>query len=142
MKKNLHDLFEHYLTQNQSRYTSQKKMVVTEILKTRRHFELEDFLSRLRQKNKTYSRATIYRTIKQLMDANLVQKITTLDGKVFYEPCRDQKQHDHLICKKCGKIIEIQDDVIEKHLLDYCAKIGFKSEYRSLHVYGICKQCL
>ena len=41
-----------------------------------------------------------------------------------------------------AEIIEIQDDVIEKHLLDYCAKIGFKSEYRSLHVYGICKQCL
>ena len=76
------------------------------------------------------------------MDANLVQKITTLDGKVFYEPCRDQKQHDHLICKKCGKIIEIEDDVIEKYLIDYCKKIGFKSEYRSLHVYGICRNCL
>eukprot|EP01047_Picozoa_sp_COSAG01_P013498 COSAG01_NODE_636_length_14635_cov_18.612617_10_plen_140_part_00 len=137
----MHDLFQAYLDKHDSRYTSQKRMVVTEILKTRRHFELEDFLNKLHKQKKTFSRATIYRTIKQLLEAGLIQKITTQSGKVFYEPCRDQKQHDHLICKNCGKIIEIKEDLIENYLGKFCQNIGFKSEYRSLHVFGICQSC-
>lgn len=139
--KDHHALFEDYLSQNSGRYTSQKKVIVERVFDAKEHFEIEDFINQLRAAKYRFSRSTVYRTVKQLLDAGLIQKISTQDGKVFYEPKRGRKQHDHLICNRCGKILEIKQAVIDQILDQYCEKIGFTQEYRSLHLYGLCKQC-
>ena len=141
MSKAVHDIFKKFLIKHGSRYTPQKKLILSEVLKMKRHFEIESFLSQLYKKHERFSRATVYRTIKQLLDAKLIQKVVTQDGKVFYEPCKEQKQHDHLICKACGKIFEIKATQIEDFLNSYCASLAFTIEYRSIHVYGSCQQC-
>lgn len=115
--------------------------VVEELLKTRSHFEVEDFLAKLKQKGKRFSRATVYRTIKQLLEANLLQKITATDGRVFYERSSQNHQHDHLICNQCGRILEIKETVIDDYLQKFCMDLGFRPEYRSLHIYGVCSRC-
>jgi Fur family transcriptional regulator, ferric uptake regulator len=137
-----HKLFETYLAKHEGRYTVQKQIIVDEIIKTKHHFEVEDFIDKIRASEHRLSRATLYRTIKQLLDAQLLQKISTQDGKVYYEQSKEKKQHDHLICNTCGKIIEIKDDTIEAHLLEHCNSKGFIPQYRSLHIYGKCKQCV
>jgi Fur family ferric uptake transcriptional regulator len=139
--KNPHVAFEQYLTSHNGRYTPQKQAILDAICKTRRHFEVEDFIDQFRAKNNKLSRATVYRTIKQLLDAGLLQKITTLDGKVYYERSTDDVQHDHLICKMCGSITEIQEPIIDQYLQKFCDAKAFTPEYRSLHIYGICKKC-
>ena len=93
------------------------------MFKTRTHFEVEEFIDKIRAKNIKYGRATVYRTIKQLLDAGLIQKIQTRDGKVFYERTPDHQQHDHIICNDTGKIIEIKDERIEKLLNEICDEI-------------------
>jgi len=138
---NPHKLFETYLIDNDSRYTAQKKSISNEIFKTKGHFEVEVFIDHLRAKDQSFSRATVYRTIKQLLDAGLLQKISTKEGKVFYEQTRQQKQHAHVICNTCGAISEIKDNVIESYINDHCQRIHFSPEYLSLHVYGICQKC-
>lgn len=139
--KNPHKVFEEYLDANEGRYTVQKRAIVDEIFKVKTHFEVEDFIDRLRADNNKFSRATVYRTIKQLLDAGLLQKISTRDGKVFYEKSVPDKQHDHLICNSCGKILEIKDPLISQYLNEHCDKLGFVPEYRSLHIYGQCNKC-
>ena len=74
--------------------------------------------------------------------SQIIGKITTKDGKVFYEHNFTSKNHDHIICNSCGKIFEIESDRIENYINEYCEKLGFKPEYRSLHIYGTCKDCL
>jgi Fur family ferric uptake transcriptional regulator len=140
--KTPHKVFEEYLSTHEGRYTIQKRAIVDEIFKIRTHFEVEDFIDRLRADNNRFSRATVYRTIKQLLDAGLLQKISTRDGKVYYEKSVPDKHHDHIICNSCGKILEIKEDYIERYLGEYCEKIGFVPEYRSLHIYGQCSKCL
>ncbi|MBH38365.1 hypothetical protein CL658_04970 [bacterium] len=136
---NPHDTFEAYLKQNDSRYTKTKRFITDEIFNLTDHFEVENFIDHLRSKTKDISRATVYRTIKQLLDANLLQKISTLDGKVFYEQSQTQRQHAHIICNNCGKINEIHDDTLY-HLIDtYCKSINFTMTYQSIHIYGTCK---
>jgi Fur family transcriptional regulator, ferric uptake regulator len=142
MKHNPHQVFETYLTATDGRYTAQKRLIVDEIFKIKQHFEIENFIDSFRSDpDHKLSRATVYRTIKQLLDAGLLQKITTRDGRVFYERSVPDHHHDHLICNTCGKIIEIKGDHIEKQLEDVCAKADFIPEYRSLHVYGQCGKC-
>jgi len=136
-----HRTFEDYLKKEGSRYTTQKKEIVVEIGKTKKHFEIDDFLAQMRTQKKEFSRATVYRTVKQLFEAGLIQKIRTKDGKVFYEQKFIKKHHDHIICNQCGKIIEIKDDKIGKFVANYCNNINFEPEYRSLHIYGVCRKC-
>ena len=140
MKKYL-TRFEAYLEKTGGRFTSQKVAIVDEIDKTRTHFEIEAFIDKIRAKDKKFSRATVYRTVKQLLDAGLIQKISMQDGKVFYERTPDHQQHDHLICNVCGRILEIHDEAVGQLLDVLCQKIGFEPEYRSLHIYGKCGKC-
>ena len=141
MKHDVHKVFELFLKDSGQRYTEQRRESVTQIYKIRTHFEVEDFIGQLRKKKISFSRATVYRTIKQLLEAGLIQKITTKDGRVFYERGGDHQQHDHLICNQCGKLFEIQDSSIDEILTMYAERLGFVSQYRSLHVYGVCKFC-
>jgi Fur family ferric uptake transcriptional regulator len=141
MKHNPHKVFEEYLKTHEGRYTAQKKAIVDAIFKVKHHFEVEIFIDTLRAKDNQFSRATVYRTIKQLLDAGLLQKIATRDGKVYYERSVPENHHDHLICNSCGKILEIKENIIETYLDEICAKIGFYPEYRSLHIYGQCEKC-
>ena len=138
---NPHKAFEEYLSTHEGRYTLQKRVIVDEIFKIKDHFEIEDFIDRLRADKAKLSRATVYRTVKQLLDAGLIQKISTRDGKVFYERSNPDTHHDHIICNSCGKILEIKESFITDYLSIYCQKIGFLPEYRSLHLYGECSKC-
>lgn len=140
MKKH-HKQFEAYLEKTGGRYTSQKQGIFEEIYKTKTHFEVESFIDKIRAKDKKFSRATVYRTIKQLLDASLIQKITTQDGKVFYERTLDLQQHDHVICNVCGRILEIHSEQIDVYLSVICKEMKFEPEYRSLHIYGKCETC-
>ncbi len=136
-----HHLFEVYLSEHEGRYTSQKRMIAEEIFKSEHHFEVENFIDDFRSKVKKLSRATVYRTIKQLLEAGLLQKVMTRDGKVFYERSIPDQQHDHLICNGCGKILEIKDTHIQTYLDAICEKMNFRPGYRSLHIYGVCGAC-
>ena len=133
-----HKQFEKFLEENVSRYTAQKRAIVDEIFKIKTHFEVDEFIADYSE----FSRATVYRTIKQLLEGGFIQKISTKDGRVFYERAIGKKQHDHLICNNCGTIIEIKEDAVERYVTEFCDKIGFKPDYRSLHVYGLCQACL
>ncbi|NDC83532.1 transcriptional repressor [bacterium] len=141
MIKNPHKVFEDYLSANDGRYTAQKRAIVDEIFKIKTHFEVDDFIDHVRINDNRLSRATVYRTIKQLLDAGLLQKIATRDGKVFYERSVPDKHHDHVICNICGRIFEIKEDVIDQYVTEFCDRIGFLPEYRSLHIYGQCNKC-
>ena len=133
--------FETYLADSGHRYSNQKKIISSLIFEKETHFEVDAFILELRRLGYTLSRATIYRTIRQLLEANLIQKIVTKDGKTYYERNITATQHDHIICNQCGSILELQDPQIDQLVAAYCRKHNFKPDYRSLHVYGLCRKC-
>ena len=133
--------FEAYLKQHEGRYTIQKKAIAERVFKAKAPFEIEVFIDTIRKRDRHFSRATVYRTIKQLIDADLLQKIPTMDGKVFYEAKSEAQQHAHLICKLCGSIEEIDQSSFQNFLETYCKTVGFSIEYQSLHLYGSCRNC-
>ena len=138
--KDPHKVFSEYLENNKGRYTSSKKQIADEIFHLNDHFEVENFIDHLRAKYDRVARATVYRTIKQLLDAGLLQKITTREGKVYYEQSRPQNEHAHIICNQCGKIYEMHDKDIQKIIKAYCTKMEFTVAYQSLHIYGECQK--
>ncbi|MEK9727214.1 MAG: Fur family transcriptional regulator [Candidatus Margulisiibacteriota bacterium] len=138
---NLHEKFSTYLNNHAQRYTTQKKEIVNAILDKKEHFEIDEFISEKHMQGQRLARATVYRTIKQLLDAKLIQKISGSNGRIYYEYNEVLEHHDHLICNSCGKIFEIKNKTIEQSIKNECQKLDFAPEYRSLHIYGTCKGC-
>ena len=137
----LHEKFASYLSQQDQRYTTQRREIVKAIIDKKDHFEIDAFISDVHLQGKRLARATVYRTVKQLLDAKLIQKIDAGNGRIYYEYNEKLQHHDHIICKQCGKILELKNNAIEMAIQSECEKLTFKTEYRSLHIYGTCKQC-
>ena len=95
---NIHEKFKSYLEKNDQRYSNQKKEIFDSIINQDDHFEIDSFISEMYLQGKNFSRATVYRTVKQLLEAKLIQKIATQDGRVFYECNQELEHHDHIIC--------------------------------------------
>ena len=104
------------------------------------HLSAEDIYRILIDQNEEVGVATIYRVLSQFEESGIVQKLNFENNQAVYELC-GLEHHDHLVCVKCNKIIEFQDDVIEKHQLQIAKKHGFELTDHSLYLYGLCKDC-
>ena len=90
--------------------------------------------------------ATVYRTIQLLNELHLIDRINFDDGFVRYEmgsaPNEEQKHHHHhLICKKCGKVISFQDDLLEELEKSIAETTGFFVVDHDVKLYGYCVEC-
>jgi len=104
------------------------------------HLSAEDIYRVLIEQNEEVGVATIYRVLSQFEESGIVQKLNFENNQAVYELC-GLEHHDHLVCVKCSKIIEFQDDVIERHQLQIAKKHGFELTDHSLYLYGLCKDC-
>ena len=104
------------------------------------HLSAEDIYRVLIEQNEEVGVATIYRVLSQFEESGIVQKLNFENNQAVYELC-GLEHHDHLVCVKCNKIIEFQDDVIEKHQLQIAKKHGFELTDHSLYLYGLCNDC-
>ena len=104
------------------------------------HLSAEDIYRVLIEQNEEVGVATIYRVLSQFEESGIVQKLNFENNQAVYELC-GADHHDHLVCLKCNKIIEFQDEVIEKHQIKIAKKHGFDLTDHSLYLYGLCKDC-
>jgi Fur family ferric uptake transcriptional regulator len=83
--------------------------------------------------------STVYRTMRLLREAGLVQERHFGDGEALYENVSDH--HDHCICNICGKIVEFENDQIEKLQEAVAQKFGFRLSSHKMELYGTCASC-
>ena len=104
------------------------------------HLSAEDIYRVLIDQHEEVGVATIYRVLSQFEESGIVQKLNFENNQAVYELC-GLEHHDHLVCVKCNKIIEFQDDVSEQHQIQIAKKHGFELTDHSLYLYGLCKDC-
>ncbi len=94
-------------------------------------------------KNKKYrvSRATLYNTVVLLLDCHLIRKHQFGKSQAQYEKSYSNRQHDHLVCTSCDKVIEFCDPRIQgiKNVIEEVMK--FKINRHALNLYGLCEKC-
>lgn len=132
--------FKDFVKRKGLKFTSQRESILEEILNVKGHFEIEDMVKRIKEKSIPVSRATVYRTLNILKEMGLVNEVIKYKNKTIYEISLKQ-HHDHLICTKCGSIIEFSEEEIEKLQDKICKEYGFKPETHRLEIFGICKNC-
>jgi Fur family ferric uptake transcriptional regulator len=93
-----------------------------------------------RTKEKSADQATIYRTLKELKEANIIRQIDFQHGHAHYE-LTSRGDHHHLVCEKCRKVEDINDCSIPAIQKKIRGENGFLVRRHSLEFFGLCKKC-
>ena len=102
------------------------------------HISAEDVYKILLEQQEEIGLATVYRVLNQFDDAGIVTRHHFEGGKSVFE-LSHKKHHDHLVCLKCGKVVEFEDDVIEQRQLDIAKENNIRLTNHSLYLYGECE---
>ncbi|MBE9561607.1 MAG: ferric iron uptake transcriptional regulator [Proteobacteria bacterium] len=118
------------------------RLRILQLLETnhQHHMSAEDIYKTLLDVGEDISLATVYRVLTQFEAAGLVIRHRFDDNSFVFELDAGY-HHDHLLCIKCGKVIEFVDNVIEEHQRTIAKQHGFKITDHCLHIYGICSTC-
>ena len=106
----------------------------------RRHLSAEDVYKDLLSQGDDIGLATVYRVLTQFEGAGLVCRRHFEGGQSLFE-LNSGEHHDHLICVKCGQVVEFVDPMIEERQNAIADQNGFRIEDHSLVIYGICGAC-
>jgi len=131
----------YYLKEKGLKFTPEREAILETVFSLHRHFDVEELYDILRVNSKNISRATIYRTIPLLIESHLIQETMHCTGNTKYEHVYGHEHHDHIICIKCGSIIEFCDDRIENLQEEICKKFKFKAVEHRLGIKGYCIEC-
>ena len=137
------DKFREFLLTKKMRLTPEREAVVVAIYASHDHFDADQWIDSLagRKGSMLASRSTVYRTLNLLEEAGLIRKVARANDREVYEHDYGYPQHDHLICKKCGDMIEFPNEAISGFLEGIAAEHGFRMSGHRLEVDGICARC-
>ena len=133
--------FQEFLAGQGLKLTSERTALVREIFSTHYHFEADELLFKMKEKNVKISRATIYRTLELLVRSGLVRRVHLGEDHYHYEYVSGNSHHDHLICTTCGGVIEFHDEELEQRQREICEKKKFTPTFHNLQILGVCDSC-
>ncbi|KTF18161.1 MULTISPECIES: ferric iron uptake transcriptional regulator [unclassified Pseudoalteromonas] len=115
------------------------RIKILEILQSpdNQHISAEDVYKILLDLGEEIGLATVYRVLNQFDDAGIVSRHHFEGGKSVFE-LSGSTHHDHLVCLKCGKVIEFEDELIERRQVEISEANGIKLTNHSLYLYGEC----
>jgi Fur family ferric uptake transcriptional regulator len=130
-----------FLTGRGLRVTAQRQAIVDTVFETEEHFTAEQLLEWSRRKDRSVSRATVYRTLPLLTESGMVREMDFGKDYKFYDPnYADHPNHNHLICSDCERIVEFESDKIAQIESEISHKLGFALKSQRLQITGACEQ--
>ncbi len=128
-----------YLEDNNLKHTKQREAILEVFLGVHGHITGEDLYQRVKDRHPGIGYTTVYRTMKLLCDAGLAIERHFDDGVTRYEV--EHEHHDHLVCTRCGKIVEFECQMIESAQDDIVKRYGFRLLRHRHELYGHCPEC-
>ncbi len=108
---------------------------------------LDDFRSAqqlhevLRSRGDNVGLATVYRTLQSLADGGDVDVLRTEDGENLYRRCERREHHHHLVCRVCGRTVEIDGPTVEAWANQVGTSHGFTQIQHTIELFGTCADC-
>lgn len=133
-------IFKEHLRQQGLKSTAQRDDIAHVFFASNRHISVEELYNEVKQINARIGYATVYRTMKLLTECGLAVERHFRDGEARYESTEGQ-HHDHLICERCGRIVEFEEAGIEALQAQVAERLGFRFTGHKMELYGVCRSC-
>jgi Fur family transcriptional regulator, ferric uptake regulator len=101
----------------------------------------QDLHDLLRHDGASVGLTTVYRHLQALADAGQVDVLRTDDGEAVYRRCPTVEHHHHLVCRLCGRSIEVDGPEVEAWATSIAAEHGFTDVTHTVEVFGTCSAC-
>ncbi len=134
-------LFKRWISDEGLKATKQREEILNILLDSYGHKNLAQIYAQVTKVNPKIGYTTVYRTLKLLTRFGLAVQRKFADGETRYELTSGDTHHDHLICLRCGKIIEFENEDIETLQKNIAHRYRFKTSHHRMELYGECADC-
>ncbi len=135
------DRFRRFLRDHHQPVTRQRDLVAQIVFVSEEHLSVEEIRRRLKERGEPVGLATVYRTLEVLVESGLVRAHDFGEGFKRYEPMPAQAHHEHLICERCGRVVEFQNERLERMLPIIADEHAFQHQRHRVEIYGVCRDC-
>jgi Fur family ferric uptake transcriptional regulator len=130
-----------FLAHKRLRLTRPRRAIIETVFGTEQHFTAEELLKWAHRRDKSVSRATVYRTLPLLTESGLVREMDFGQDYKFYDPnYAERPHHNHIICQDCGKIIEFESPRMEQLQKEVSRRLGFTVKSHRLQIIATCDE--
>lgn len=134
------------LRSKEYKLTTRRELILKVLVENRdKHLSAEEVYNLVKQKAPDTGLATVYRTLELFQDFDIIHGMDFGDGRKRYEFGAGEGKshhHHHLICNRCGKIIEVNEDLLEELETRVSKQHDFEITDHQLKIFGNCKECL
>jgi len=130
-----------FLARKNLRLTAQRRAIIETAFNTSQHFTADQLLAWSQRRDKSVSRATVYRTLPLLTESGLVREMDFGKDRKIYDPnYAEHPHHNHIICQDCEKILEFESDKIEQLENEISRRLGFSVKSHRLQITAQCDE--
>ncbi|QPM67559.1 Fur family transcriptional regulator [Atribacter laminatus] len=138
--------WEKVLKKHNIKVTSSRMAIVELFEENRKHLSAEEVHEFLKKRNQKAGIATVYRNLDLLTKVGILHRVNFGDGKDHFEITQRPIHHHHLVCNKCGRVVDYSEIMGESEFVSYLEKeltqrYGFKIESHQIYFYGLCDKC-
>ena len=130
-------IFRRFLKRQGLKFTTERAQTLDVVLGKDHVFEADDLLEEMKQAGHHVSRATVYRTLKHLLEAGIIREVLIDSGKAHYELAYGQAPKGHLVCVETQRIVEFPTAELDALLRRICEENGFDPVSHRFVAYGV-----
>ncbi|CAM5356469.1 Zinc uptake regulation protein [Streptomyces sp. ADI98-12] len=123
------------------RSTRQRAAVAAALAQVDEFRSAQDLHDILKHQGDSVGLTTVYRTLQSLAEAGEVDVLRTHDGEAVYRRCSTGDHHHHLVCRVCGKAVEVEGPAVEKWADSVAASHDFVDVDHTVEIFGTCAEC-
>ncbi len=132
--------FREFLDIRGEKLTEPRRLLVQHIFASHKHFDADELVADLHATGRRVSRATVYRTLRLMVEARLLRELE-LNNRKVYEHDHGYPSHDHLHCTTCNTILEFTNEEVRRIREQVARAHGFRASGHRFIVSGQCSSC-
>jgi Fur family ferric uptake transcriptional regulator len=130
-----------HLKASRLKQTAQREVVLHCLLEGPRYATLDEIVAAVQKRQRRIGVSTVYRCMKLFCECGLAKEHHFLYGRTCFEHSLDAAPHDYLVCKRCGKVQEFSNPLIQAVQEKVSKELDFKLQEHRVELYGICSAC-
>ncbi|HUK67571.1 MAG TPA: transcriptional repressor [Streptosporangiaceae bacterium] len=121
--------------------TSRREAVRRVLVRSESFRSAQDVYADMRAEGAKIGLTTVYRALQALSEAAEIDVLHTGDGETVYRACRTETHHHHLVCRVCGRTVEVAGPAVERWAEAVARVYGFTEVTHTVEVFGTCPDC-